>query len=74
MWTVRVSDACIGSGSCLGVAPRHFVLGADRRSHPTAEQIEPDDAVLDAVESCPVEAIIVSDLETGEIIDPAAGT
>ena len=65
MWKLSVDRACIGSGSCVGVAPRHFQLDADQRSHPIAVQVEPDDAVLDAAASCPIEAITVTDLETG---------
>jgi ferredoxin len=69
-WRVTVDDACIASGSCLGVAPKRFALGDDGRSHPTSALIEPDDAVLDAVASCPMEAISVHDEQTGEPIDP----
>jgi ferredoxin len=70
MWRVRVSSACIGSGSCVGIAPRRFELGDDNRSHPLGDEIEPDDAVLDAVASCPMEAITVFDVETGETVEP----
>jgi ferredoxin len=70
MWRVTVDDTCIGSGSCVGISPAHFALGEDNRSHPLCTQIEPDDAVLDAVASCPVEAIRVMALDTGEIVEP----
>jgi ferredoxin len=69
VWRVRVDKTCIGSGSCVGVAPTHFVMGEDRRSHPRVERVQPDEAVLDAVASCPVEAITVIDQETGEVIE-----
>lgn len=60
-WKVTVSrDACLGSGICAAAAPRHFRL-EDRKSRAIQEDIEPDDIVLDVAETCPVEAIIVSD-------------
>jgi len=68
---VQVSDECIASGCCLGIAPKRFALGADGRTHPTSAEIEEDDTVLDAVASCPMEAISVHDAQTGEPIDPA---
>jgi ferredoxin len=69
-WRVRVSDACIGSGSCVGIAPDRFVPGPDGRSRPAADRAEPDDSVLDAAASCPVEAITIEDARTGALIDP----
>jgi ferredoxin len=69
-WRLTVNDECITSGSCLGVAPKRFALGDDGRSHPTSTVIEPDEAVLDAAASCPMEAIRVYDAGTGEQIDP----
>ena len=70
MWRVHVDSACIGSGSCVGIAPAHFELGDDARSHPLVAETEPDETVLDAVASCPVEAIMIVDTETGEAVEP----
>jgi ferredoxin len=70
MWRVRVSDECIGSGSCVGIAPERFVLGADNRSHPVSGTLDPDGSVLDAAASCPMEAITVEDAATGRMIEP----
>jgi ferredoxin len=70
MWRVTVDDACIGSGSCVGIAPGHFALGEDNRSHPVAAEIAPDEVVLDAAVSCPVEAILITDADTGAVVDP----
>jgi ferredoxin len=70
MWRVRVNSDCIGSGSCVGIAPNRFELGDDNRSHPLDDEIEPDDAVLDAVASCPMEAITVFDADSGETVEP----
>ncbi|MFC4148775.1 ferredoxin [Micromonospora mangrovi] len=62
-WRLHVDPTrCIGSGICAGVAPRHFVL-VDGLSRPVEEQVAPADAVLDAADSCPMEAVVVSDVE-----------
>ena len=66
-WRVSVnSTLCIGSGLCLGTAPDRFRSGADRHSSPVSILIEPDDPVRDAAVSCPVDAISLSDADTGE--------
>ncbi|MET8835335.1 ferredoxin [Micromonospora sp. NPDC004540] len=60
-WRLHVDPTrCIGSGICAGVAPQHFAL-VDGLSRPVAERIAADESVLDAAESCPLEAIVVSD-------------
>lgn len=69
-WRVTVDPTrCIGSGICTGAAPEHFVL-VDGLSCPREELIEPADAVIDAAESCPVEAIRVVDAATERRIAP----
>ena len=69
-WRVTVDrKTCIGSGVCIGTAAAHFSL-VDERSQPAAELIDPDQAVVDAAESCPVEAILVRDAATGEVLAP----
>ncbi|MFE9960065.1 ferredoxin [Micromonospora sp. NPDC005299] len=69
-WRLHVDPSrCIGSGICAGVAPRHFVL-VDGLSRPVAERIAADESVLDAAESCPLEAIVVSEVESLRRIAP----
>lgn len=68
-WRVTVERSCIGSGSCLGVAPNRFAMGEDGKAHPVAAEVAPDEVVLDAAAQCPVEAIVVRDLATGELVD-----
>lgn len=69
-WAIEVdSETCIGSGMCVGVAPEHFTLEG-WYSSPTKSQVEPADEVIDAVESCPVEAITVRDTDTGALVAP----
>ncbi|MBO0867239.1 MAG: ferredoxin [Micromonosporaceae bacterium] len=68
MWRVAVGPACIGSASCVALSPALFALGEDKRSHPVRAEIEPDGAALDAAFACPVEAITVTDQETGRVV------
>ncbi|MEU9506996.1 ferredoxin [Micromonospora sp. NPDC048170] len=62
-WRVHVDPMrCIGSGICAGTAPGHFVL-VGGLSRPLAERVAPDDALVDAADSCPMEAVIVSEAD-----------
>ncbi|NYI04812.1 ferredoxin [Allostreptomyces psammosilenae] len=70
VWTVRVDrTACVGSGICVGRAPGRFVLEGGR-SRPVGERVEGDQEVVEAAESCPMEAIEVRDAITGELLAP----
>lgn len=50
----------MASGLCVANAPEYFVLD-DMTARATAEEVEPDEAVLDAAESCPALAISVTE-------------
>jgi ferredoxin len=66
-WRVTVDTGrCISSGVCLGTAPGRFRFGESQRSSPVRELTEPDDQIRDAALSCPVEAITLADVATGE--------
>lgn len=67
-WHLGVDGNCVGSGMCVAIAAGYFRLGEDERSQPVAAEIAPDDAVRDAAATCPMEAIVVTDAETGEQI------
>jgi ferredoxin len=62
LWRVTVDDDCAGSGMCAGIAPRHFRTDDGDRFQPVTAEMEPDDSVLDAAASCPMEAIRITDL------------
>jgi ferredoxin len=65
-WRVRVDTAaCISSGMCVSMAPDRFAFDLDQHSRPVSELIDEDEAVRDAVASCPVQAISVTHAETG---------
>jgi ferredoxin len=71
-WKVTVNrDTCIGSGVCVGTAPRHFRLDDDR-SRPIAEVVDPDEDVLGAADMCPTESITVRDAAGRQLAPPAA--
>ena len=71
-WRITVDhDTCIGSAVCAGTLPNRFKIVADK-SVPVESEIEPDEDVLGAAESCPMEAILVVDAGTGTVLAPEA--
>jgi ferredoxin len=69
-WRITVdAGQCIGSGVCAGTLPSYFTLDGDR-SVPVREVIEPNEDVLGAAESCPMEAIRVVRVGTDEVLAP----
>ena len=69
-WRIEVDGrTCIGSGMCEATAPDHFEVG-DGVSRPRRTAVDPADPVLEAAESCPVEAIRVRDEATGKVLAP----
>jgi ferredoxin len=69
-WRLEVDrHICISSGMCTGIAPERFELRGDG-SHAINEVVDEDEAVIDAAESCPVEAIRVFNLASGELVSP----
>ncbi|TCO50789.1 ferredoxin [Actinocrispum wychmicini] len=69
-WRLEVDrHTCISSGMCAGVAPDHFELESDG-SHALVDVVDQDEAVIDAAESCPVEAIKVFMAGSGELVAP----
>ena len=69
-WRIALDeDVCIASGVCAATAPHRFRLLRDH-SEVLAELTAPDEAVRDAADGCPVEAITVRDAATGAVIAP----
>jgi ferredoxin len=69
-WRLEVDrHTCIASGMCAGVAPDHFELQGDG-SHALSDVVDQDEAVIDAAESCPVEAIKVFSVANGALVSP----
>jgi ferredoxin len=69
-WRIDVDrELCAGTGLCVGTAAGRLRLDAGR-ARPVREVVEPDQAVVDAAETCPMEAITVRSLTTGEVLAP----
>lgn len=69
-WALSVDrDKCIGSGMCSAIAPDHFDL-TDGRAQPLHPELDSDEVVLEAGESCPVEAIRIVEVSTGKVLVP----
>ena len=61
---VRVDrDLCIGVGNCVAIAPTAFKLDEENKAVVLEPASVDDDALLEAAESCPVQAIIIEDDE-----------
>ncbi|MEU6891968.1 ferredoxin [Streptomyces sp. NPDC046557] len=70
-WQIEVDrGVCIGSGMCVNHAPAGFTLDSARQSHPREAQTDANEPVLTAAEGCPVEAITITLLTTGEAVFP----
>jgi ferredoxin len=67
---VEVGPMCISSGYCRNFAPDVFDAGPDRKSFVRSNPVEQTPALVEALESCPVEAISAVDAETGEEVFP----
>jgi ferredoxin len=69
-WQVSIdSGTCIGSGVCAGTAPAYFTLDGGYGT-PVANEVDPNEDVVNAAESCPMEAILVRENGTDKVIAP----
>lgn len=64
-----VREKCIGAASCVAIAAKVFALDNEQKVY-IISQDELDDMKLLAAQSCPTQAIIVTDIETGEQVWP----
>jgi ferredoxin len=70
-WLVEVDHGvCIGSGMCVAAAPDAFELKGAHQSCPRQAEMDAEPSILDAAESCPTEAIKLTDVETGAVVFP----
>lgn len=64
-------DVCTATQMCVSIDPDTFAFDADAGvSKPTHNPVEATEDVMEAAESCPVEAIVVRDAESGEQVFP----
>jgi ferredoxin len=68
---VRVDHLlCVGNAMCETYAPNVFQLNDDRQSEAVSPEGDPEAQILEAAENCPMSAIIVEDIDTGEQLFP----
>ena len=66
------SDLCIGCGSCEAIAPEHFGLKDDGKSHVKKQYTpEDEDVIKEAIDGCPVKAISLVEEKESEKTDTA---
>ena len=63
-------NVCVGNAMCESIAPKVFVLNANRQSEAVNPAGDTEAKILEAAENCPVSAIFVEDAETGERLFP----
>ncbi|MGC5562617.1 ferredoxin [Streptomyces sp. FR-108] len=70
-WHVEVDRSlCIGSAQCTHLAPAAFRLDSAMQSHPVEPEADANEEVLEAAEGCPVEAIMITLVGSGEGVFP----
>lgn len=67
---VTVAPTCISSGYCRNSAPDVFEQTPERKSVVRANPVQESDALWEAMEACPVEAISATDTATGTAVFP----
>jgi ferredoxin len=63
-------DECIGDGLCCNEAPETFELDDEDKAIVLEASTEDRDTIIEAAKSCPVDAIIITDKDTGEKLCP----
>ena len=68
---IRVDrELCKGAGSCVVIAPEVFRMDQQDKAILIDNHGTDDDTIWAAAESCPFDAIILEDEETGESLYP----
>ena len=60
-------DLCVGLGNCVALAPSVFEFDDEGKAVLLDPASVSDDALLEAAESCPYDAIIISDDEDNQV-------
>ncbi|MEU9269074.1 ferredoxin [Streptomyces sp. NPDC048251] len=70
-WNVTVdSRVCVRTGLCAASAPGEFELDVQGHGRARAEVLPASEEILEVAESCPIEAIMIADADTGEQVFP----
>lgn len=61
-------EACIGCGLCVSIGPEYFKFDEEGLSTVIKEELNIEDKgrILDAVEGCPTEAIVIEEEKIAE--------
>jgi ferredoxin len=63
-------ELCIGDGACCGEAPNTFEMDGDNIAVVKDASGHSDEEILQAAQVCPVDAIILTDKQSGEKVWP----
>jgi ferredoxin len=64
-------DVCLSSGRCVADAPELFRFDDDEIAERVPGALPPsDDRIVDLARACPSGALVVTDADTGSVIDP----
>ena len=63
-------EVCVGNAMCETYASKVFVMNEDLQSEVADSNGDTEENILEAAENCPVSAITVIDLESGEKLFP----
>ncbi len=63
-------DLCIGDGACVGEAPNTLEMDDDNIAIVTNDDGHTPEEILQAAQVCPVDAIILTDNESGDKVWP----
>lgn len=66
-----VRSLCIGAATCVAVAPATFSLDNENKAIVKEGSIDAETSIIMAAQSCPTQAIIITDTETGKQVWPA---
>ncbi|MFD4507320.1 ferredoxin [Streptomyces sp. NPDC058457] len=70
-WTVGIDKRmCVRTGLCAASAPEEFELDEDGQGHARSAILPASEEVLEVAESCPIEAIGITNADTGERVFP----
>ena len=65
-----IKEDCIGAGACVDEAPSSFTFDPMDKAELITPPGDEQEVILCAAQSCPAQAIVVIDEETGEQVWP----